>query len=312
MAGRTSLKDIAAATGMSVSTVSLALSGDLRVSAPTRQRIRAAADKLGYVRDPILASIASGRFRHPGKPVCVAVSSGGNGWVARLRPQAEAMGMSVRGLEGPIDTLAARALEFGAAALVIHRRGVNLDLLGGSPLPVVLWEDEGPANPPVDLVETCEWWTATVGAIERIRAAGYRAPAALLMPATQRHWHDDIRLAAVKAMAVPVLELVDSDREDDAGVEAFLATHRPDALLVGLANFGEVLQRCAVRLPIAALIVHEGPWFAHVTGWVADQDHRGQVTLELIEQRLRYGPRLPRRIVIPPRWQSGQTLSGAS
>jgi hypothetical protein len=307
MAGRTSLKDVAAATGMSVSTVSLALSGDLRVSAQTRIRIRAAADKLGYVRDPILASIASGRFRHPGKPVCIAVSSESSGMAARLRPQAEAMGMSVRDIDGPIETLAAHALDLGATALVLNRRGVDLDLVAHSPLPVVLWEDEGPANPPVDLVETCEWWTATVGAIERIHAAGYSAPAALLTPATPRHWHDDIRLAAVKAMGLPVLELSRSER-NDGGVATFVTEHQADALLVGLANHGDLLQRCGVKLPFAALIVHEGPWFAHIAGWMPDQDHRGQVTLELIEQRLRYGPRSPRRIVIPPRWQVGQTL----
>lgn len=311
MAGRTSLKDIAAATGMSVSTVSLALTGDLRVSAQTRLRIRAAADKLGYVRDPILASIASGRFRHPGKPVCIAVSGEG-GWVARLRPQAEAMGMSVRGIDGPIETLGAHALDLGATALVLNRRGVDLDLVARSPLPVVLWEDEGPANPPVDLVETCEWWTATVGAIERIRAAGYHAPAALLTPATPRHWHDDIRLAAVKAMGLPVLELSRSERDESEGIAGFVAEHRPDALLVGLANHGDLLQRCGIKLPFASLIVHEGPWFAHIAGWMADQDHRGQVTLELIEQRLRYGPRPPRRIVIPPHWQAGQTLPDVS
>ena len=59
MAGRISLKDIAAATGTSASTVSLALAGDLRVSLATRTRIREAADRLGYVRDPILASLAA-------------------------------------------------------------------------------------------------------------------------------------------------------------------------------------------------------------------------------------------------------------
>lgn len=308
MAGRTSLKDIATATGMSVSTVSLALSGDLRVSAQTRLRIRAAADKLGYVRDPILASIASGRFRHPGKPVCIAVSTEGNGWLAMLRPQAEAMGMSVRGLDGAIETLVERTQEIGATALVLNRRNVDLALVAGSPLPVVLWEDEGPANPPVDLVETCEWWTATVGAIERIRAAGYRAPAALLTPATPRHWHDDIRLAAVTSMNLPALELLSSERDDAEVVASFVATHQPDALLVGLAKHGYLLERCGVKLPFASLIMLESPWSAHVSGWMPDQAHRGQVTLELIEQRLRYGPRSPRRIVIPPRWQVGQTL----
>jgi len=240
--------------------------------------------------------------------VCIAVSAQGNGWTTRLRPQAEAMGMSVRGLDGPIGTLVAQALELGAAALVLHRRGVDLDLVANIPLPVVLWEDEGPANPPVDLVETCEWWTATVGAVERIRAAGYRSLAAVLKPAMPRHWHDDIRLAAVKAMGLPVLELDSADRDETDGVVRFITAHRPDAVLVGLTFIGDLLLRSGFKLPYASLIVNEGPWFTHNAGWMPDQDHRGQVTLELIEQRLRYGPRPPRRIVIPPRWQAGQTL----
>ena len=75
-----------------------------------------------------------------------------------------------------------------------------------------------------------------------------------------------------------------------------------------MPHIQEALQQCGIRLPLASLIVHEDRWFSHVAGWVPDQDHRGQVTLELIETRLRYGPRPPRRIIIPPHWQDGQTL----
>lgn len=44
----TTLKDVARATGVDVSTVSRALAGDVRVAPPTRDRIAAAAQALGY------------------------------------------------------------------------------------------------------------------------------------------------------------------------------------------------------------------------------------------------------------------------
>lgn len=307
MAGRVSLKDIAAETGVSISTVSLALSGDRRVTPATRDLVRAAAARLGYVRDPLLASLAAGRFRHAGKPARIAVDISTPVWTARLKQQAEVMGMTVAGCDGPVDTLQARALEQGFAALVLNRRGVDVRGLAGSALPTVLWEDEGPATPPVDLVETCEWWTATSGAIERVRAAGFTRPAAVLTPAQPRHWHDDIRLACARTMGVPVFEW--QTEASTPAAAAFLAEQRADAVIAGLPHIHEHLHRQGVHLPLAVLLVHAGEWFAGFTGWLPDQDHRGQVTLELIEQRLRYGPRPPRRIVVPPRWQDGKTLS---
>jgi DNA-binding LacI/PurR family transcriptional regulator len=306
MAGRVSLKDIAADTGVSVSTVSLALTGDRRVTEATRERVRAAAAKLGYVRDPLLASLAAGRFRHAGKPARIAISANGP-WMARLKQQAEAMGMTTCPFETPTEGIQEAAIAQGCAALILNRRGIDISNLAQSTLPTFLWEDEGPANPPVDLIETCEWWTATSGAIERVRAAGYTRPVAVLIPAKPRHWHDDIRLACAKAMGVPVYEWSGDDAADVAAA-AFLAKHQADAIIAGMPHIHERLQRQGVQLPLAVLLVHAGPWFAQFTGWQPDQDHRGQVTLELIEQRLRYGPRAPRRIVIPPQWQDGKTL----
>ena len=307
MGGRTGLKDVAAAAGVSVSTASLALSGDRRVAPATAARVAAAAGRLGYVRDPLLASIAAGRFRHAGKPVCVAISTDHQHWVSQLRQQAEAMGMSVRGFDGPLDRVIAEAAAISAAALVLNRRGVDASIVQASAIPVVLWEDEGPADPPVDLVETCEWWTATAGAIARVRAAGWTRPAAVLVPAKPRHWHDDIRLASARAQGIPVLE---HDGRPDP-LAAFLDAHAPDALVIGTPAIDEALRALRRPLPVASLILNDEQWFARFAGWIPDQQHRGQMTLELIEQRLRYGPRHPRRIVIPPRWRDGQSLRPA-
>lgn len=51
MSARTTMRDVAAAVGMSPMTVSRALRGDTTVSAETRQRVEAAARQMGYVYD---------------------------------------------------------------------------------------------------------------------------------------------------------------------------------------------------------------------------------------------------------------------
>src|SRR6185369_10359118 len=57
---RPTLRDIAAETGLSTAAVSYALRG-LRVPEDTQQRVREAAERLGYQADPIARALASGR-----------------------------------------------------------------------------------------------------------------------------------------------------------------------------------------------------------------------------------------------------------
>jgi LacI family transcriptional regulator len=57
---RATLRDVADATGLSPSGVSYALRG-LQSTPETQERVRAAADKLGYEADPIARALASGR-----------------------------------------------------------------------------------------------------------------------------------------------------------------------------------------------------------------------------------------------------------
>lgn len=60
---RIGIRDLAKHCGLAVSTVSHALRGDGTVSASTRERVKSAAEALGYVPDPILSSLATKQFR---------------------------------------------------------------------------------------------------------------------------------------------------------------------------------------------------------------------------------------------------------
>ncbi|MFT4177353.1 MAG: LacI family DNA-binding transcriptional regulator [Luteolibacter sp.] len=61
---RVTLLDIARRLGVSNATVSLALNGHPRISAPTRQRVLDMAQELGYRPDPMLSALAKHRSRH--------------------------------------------------------------------------------------------------------------------------------------------------------------------------------------------------------------------------------------------------------
>lgn len=61
MMRRITQKDVADALGFHVSTVSKALKGDPAVAAATREQVRAMADELGFVPDPLLGALASYR-----------------------------------------------------------------------------------------------------------------------------------------------------------------------------------------------------------------------------------------------------------
>lgn len=58
-----SLSDVAKKAGVSIATASLALRGRGQVAAKTVERIRKAAEELGYRPNPLLASLATKRFR---------------------------------------------------------------------------------------------------------------------------------------------------------------------------------------------------------------------------------------------------------
>ncbi|MFT3797818.1 LacI family DNA-binding transcriptional regulator [Microbacterium sp.] len=62
----TGIDEVARAAGVSTTTVSRALSGRGRVSERTRERVRRAADELGYVGSAAAASLASGRTENVG------------------------------------------------------------------------------------------------------------------------------------------------------------------------------------------------------------------------------------------------------
>ena len=62
-----SMKDVAREAGVSVNAVSLALRGDRSIPAPTRERIRRAAETVGYRRNPLVSALMAARGGRRGR-----------------------------------------------------------------------------------------------------------------------------------------------------------------------------------------------------------------------------------------------------
>ena len=67
-AGRVSMRDVAARAGVSRSAVSLAMQGHPSIPTRTRERIIAAARRLGYRKNPLVAALMSVRRNHAAGP----------------------------------------------------------------------------------------------------------------------------------------------------------------------------------------------------------------------------------------------------
>ena len=343
MGNRVSLRQVATEAGVSVSTASLALAGNVRIPPTTAARVRTAATALGYVRDLTQSANAANRFRHGGKPALIVTWTDSTRSIERLQHYAAGMGMSIhqfaqqsqvatavpvaRGAKGaasrrsagtrkaeaatpeaanPPPALPTRAqlAHLGAAALIVQCRGIDTRQLAELGVPVVLWSDEGDGPLPCDVIETCEWWTASAQTCARVRDAGYRRPVAVLVTASPPHWHDHVRDAAFRAQGIPVLTW----DVNDASLRRFVQRHRADAVIGLHVHVLRALERMELVLPFAALLTFDLPWHRHCAGWREDADRQARMTLELIEQRLRYGERPPCRIVVPPLWHAGKSL----
>lgn len=322
MGNRVSLRQVAEAAGVSVSTASLALAGNVRIPQATAERIRSAAAGLGYVRDQTQSANAANRFRHGGRSALVAAWVGSAIAIERLQRHAGEMGMRIhplaqgpaagatrspRAAAKPVPPTAAALAHLGAAALIAQHRELDPRSLAGLGLPVVLWSDEGDGPLPCDVIETCEWWTASAQAIERVQRAGYRNPVGVLIQAKPPHWHDEVRASAFRARGIPVLAW----DVEDASLRRFVRRHRPDAVIGLNVHVHRALVRLELALPFAALQTFDLPWHRHCAGWREDTDRQARMTLELIEQRLRYGERPPCRIIVPPLWHAGTSLPPA-
>ena len=281
---RVGLRAVAAAAGVSLMTVSLALRNSPLLRRETTKRVQAVADRLGYRPDPEISRLMS-RLRPSRKTArCEAIA------LLDLWPQAApqqlSYHMAVRAsiharaarLGFAVDMVALRSYRWEAARAlrVIRSRGITGVLLL-------------PSAEPIDLGKAADWnglsvVSATTSVIsprfhqvgpshlhnirlvlEEYQKRGYTRIGAILNQSLNLRTQETYAIAlAWKGHGERVLMLphLEADAEGEARVEQWLRQHDPEVILGGdamitLLRRPALARRCAGR-EIVSLTNHEG------------------------------------------------------
>jgi LacI family transcriptional regulator len=338
MPSRPTLQSVARAAGVSVGTASEALRGIGRISEGTRERVRAAAARLCYAPDPILASLAARHFR-PREDAAVPA--------ALLYPSEETLGDLLAnnrmtqnlaaGLGYRMEAVPVGAGTRGPAlSRMLFSRGtagVILSLGRFNPVcPALEWArfsvvaaGSPPGLVPCDSVEG-DYHHSILALGERLRGLGYSRIG--LAPCRHPLLHpDDItRHAACLYLCrafpdVFVPPLLDASLNDAAPLVEWVRLERPDALVGFHAGVWWFLQeagfsRLAER-SFAAFVVprNRAPGEPDCSGMLDPGPQLAAASVEVLDQLVRLrqtGVRAERRrLLIPQEWHEGGTLRPA-
>lgn len=341
--GRVSLRDVARAVGVSHVAVSMALRNHPRIPAGRREEIRAAAERLGYRPDPMLASLAA--FRRSKQGIAITSTLAWiNQWpdpraLRRLREfsaywhgafdAAGRLGYRLEefvvGRELSRERLHHILTARGVRGILIppHAHGLDLGDFDWSPFAVVRLGLSVP-HPRAHVVTSDQMNCARL-AFERVHASGYRRIGFVTSPRFDRNTAGNFRAGYLGAQDVSQslrrrlspLFLDDEPTAVDLGrLRRWLAKEKPDAVISTHAGLPRLLQRAGRRVPrdlgAVALSVLDGNFEAGV-----DQNSYevGQVALRtlagLIQQNERGIPQFCRRILVEGRWIDGASLPAA-
>lgn len=337
---RVTLKSIARKAGMSIATVSMALRGDGKIAKETAARIRALADRLGYSPDPLLASLASRRFRAQksveGLPLAVLefpIFEGSPVYAKDYRPalfaEARRLGYAPQ-VHGARDI--ARHHDFARS---LYQRGVHAVIVTGQPPP-----DFFSSNPvwtrfalaqcgryhadlPVHAVRPHVTQALTL-AFSELRLRGYRR-IGFALGRHRRLLEDDLARLGT-ALVLMDQEIEPEDRippyrgqmHDQTAICEWASAQRADAY-VGFSDamWYSLDEKLGIKCPRDAgfAALHISPSSASapvVSGLDQRRDEIARQTVQLVDQMLRHGELgpmgEPRQILIPSRWIDGSTL----
>lgn len=337
---RVTLKSIAEKCGVSVSTVSLALSGKGKISPQQVRRIRKVAEAEGYVPNPLLASLASKPFRSglavqgtliaifnfPSTPEIKAPSGLYTNylhkWARELGYQPEVFGKQ-------------KFKSYKDVSESLYRRGTQGIIFSGQPDPDLLQETEKWSsfamvqcgryahNLPLHTVRP-DIFHAVKLIFLKVREYGYKRIGfafGLHNPALE---DDEARHSAASAMQdlyldpaerVPLYE--GSIGNGNQSLEWF-RRHRPDVVISFSAGFWHTLREAGYRIPedigFAVLHLNETTQeqYHRMAGLNQNREQIARRSVVLLDQLIRHNycgtPVSPLHYLIRSKWVPGETL----
>jgi len=333
---RVTQKDVARAANVSVSTVSFALSGGGSLSPETIERIRRVAEEMGYVPNPLLASLASRRFKEEDGiqrvplaflewPLAFDGSSRGVGnYRQPLMAEAERLGYQIEIEQAP------EVSRLQELSRMLYHRGVQGIVVTGSLPPDFLrrfesrhfsWVQCGryQVSAPFHTVRP-NTFQAIKLAFSQLHRLGYQRIGFAIGQHETLLEDDEARLGAAEAMMafhqeerIPPLfrEVVTK-----AHLEPWLKKHRPDAVIGFSLGTVYQLRDLGYRIPddlgFVALHLDPNSVDAPSAGLNQDKEEVARQSILLMDQLIRHKevgiPPKPVQLLVSSLWVDGKTI----
>lgn len=330
---------VADAVGVHLSTVSLALRNDARLPAETRQRIQAAAQKLGYTPNPLVSLLmARVRRRNAGYrgtlgyvhtvPQETPKLAGRvhRNFLAGAQRRARDLGYhldeffltadpaSARQLTRMLDarSIAGVVIEHVPSPLCPGRRlTFDLSAFASASLGVPL------AAPALHYVANDQYLRAVIAARE-VLALGYRKPGLVLVDT-----FDSAMAHRCSAGFWAVQEYIDGIErvpicrikgKDQRTVATWLQRHKPDVVFASHGSVLGLVEQSGRRIPDDVGWVHLDwlPEFKRVAGVYGNSEHTGAAAVDLVVSQLHRGetgpPAHAMSYLVAGSWMPGKTL----
>ncbi len=340
MQRRISLAEIADNANCSVSTVSLALRDDRRLKATTRQRITRIAAELGYRPNPLLASLASNRFRAaPGmKHSSLAFLTQNQADIAeedRLhkagKQAAASMGYSLTRYS------LTELVRSGNPSRMLYQRGTEglilsnffrmeaLPQLDLNPFSIIALGEEADRetrflNPSLHRVAYDHFYSVQRCWAEAIKA-GYRRIGIVLFEHPAPVSDDILRYASAlmcqsyarERDRIPILRKL-FDQRDVEILKAWMEKYRPEAVVGFNQIVSFYLREIGKKIPddVAFVSLHREAISVGEAGMQYTTSSMISAAIEYLDQQIRHRyrgvPEDPRTVLIHQKWIAGPTL----
>ncbi|MBC8095709.1 MAG: LacI family DNA-binding transcriptional regulator [Akkermansiaceae bacterium] len=339
---RVTLADIARRLGVSLTTVSMALHNNPRISSKTRNTVQQAAMEMGFQPDPFLAGLVAHR-RQGGDAKFQGVLAWINHWddPRRLRAlgefeaywqggeeAAKRLGYQLQEIRWPKGCPAKRIerilLARGINGILIppHHHGVEWGDFDWSPFSLIRFGLS--VRPPNSNLVTADHHRAIVMAMRKILEYGYRRIGLAMC-----QLYDDTLggsfyggfLWAQKHLQLPVVPPLKLDRHSSPkGIalfnEAFkkwMEKYRPEALITFYPEVPPLLRELGYRIPQDVAVAGTSMLDMPVDAGI-DQHSRGigriaaEMLIKQVHANERGIPKHPYRVLVESRWQDGKSL----
>jgi len=335
---RTTLKDVAQLTGLSVAAVSLALRNHPSISAATTARVKQAAAKLKYTPDPGLSALAAHRSRlrvHRDFSVIALVTnwSTRDAWTKRrsAKELTEGATLRARSLGYSLQVFWAREEGYTARrfSAVLYHRGIRGIILAPFEDPNdrldLEWEKfaavalERPAQYPLIHHIVPNHFAGILLAWEQLRQRGYRRIGIIvwtdLTERTLHQWEAGYAYLQSRTLECDrVSALVLQPDDPVAQIRSWLRRERPQAVISRSDGFFEAVAKEGLEIPrdIGYASLNVADDVPQASGIQQHRSEMGEFAVEVLNSLLQSNQRgfnaVPHGTHVDGTWHEGSTI----